>query len=251
MKEKNILTFDLEFWHNSGFLKKYLPENNNDGDYILESLEPILELLEKHGHLATFFVLGQVAEKYPELIKKIFDSGHEIASHGYSHTPLFELNEPQLKREVEITNAILEKITNSKPKGFRAPNFSLNKKTSWTKEILGNYFQYDSSNHPLKFPAARMPIQEIPPSLGGIYFRALPLKLYIFAAKIFSKYKIPVIYFHSYELFESAPKINSAPWFKKKIKYIGTKNAWKKFEKLMEKYKFISIEQYLNENPSD
>lgn len=253
MKGKFILTFDLEFWYNSGFLNKYLlPEEKNSlTDYIIESIEPILELLKQHGHKATFFVLGKVAEKYPELIKKIFDEGHEIASHGYSHTPLFELNELQLRKDVELTNAILEKITNSKPRGFRAPNFSLNKKTLWAGKILENYFQYDSSGHPLKFSSLQIPIQKISPSLGGIYFRALPLKLYFLAVKTFSKYKIPVIYFHPYELFESAPKINSAPWLKKKIKYIGTKSAWKKFEKLMEKYQFISIKQYLNENPSD
>ncbi len=247
MKEKIILTFDLEFWYNSGFLKKYVSENDKRSrDYITQSTMPILDLLKKFNHRATFFVLGQVAEKYPELIKKISDDGHEIASHGYSHKSLFDLDKTTFQKEIELTNNILKNVIGTEPKGFRAPNFSLNKKNLWAKEILENYFQYNSSSHPLKFFAIPMQIPEIFPSLGGIYFRMLPLKLYILMAKFFSKYKVPVLYFHPYELFESAPRINSAPWYMKKIKYIGVKKAWKKFKKIMDKYEFISIQQYLD-----
>lgn len=248
MERKIVLSFDLEFWHNSGFLKKYLPkEKNLLVDYIIESTEPILELLKKHGHLATFFVLGRVAEKYPELIKKIYDSGHEIASHGYSHKPLFDLNEVTFQKEIELTNNILKNITEAEPKGFRAPNFSLNQETKWALKIIEKNFRYDSSLDPLNFSKFSMPVLEIPPSLGGIYFRILPLKLYLFLAKLLSKQKIPVLYLHPYELFESSPKINSAPWHKKKIKYWGTKTAWYKFEKLLKERDSISIEEYLNE----
>ncbi len=247
MKEKFILTFDLEFWYNSSFLKKYLSENKiSPKDYIVESAEPILDLLNKYGHKATFFVLGRVAEKYPELIKKINDSGHEIGSHGYSHRPLFELNEEKFEKEIETTGNILKKITGKDPRGFRAPNFSLDEKTKWALKIIKKYFQYDSSRNPLNFSKLSMPIPEIPPSLGGIYFRILPLKLYLFLANILSKQSPPVLYFHPYELFESSPKINAGPWYKRKIKYWGTKTAWKKFEKLMERLDFISIEQRLD-----
>lgn len=254
---KAILTFDLEFWHNSKFLKKYLPENINQvEDYIKESIEPLLSLLDKHHQRATFFVLGEVAEKYPEIIKEISKSGHEIASHSYSHKPLWDLGKKDFEKEIELSKNILKNIIDKDPKGFRAPNFSLNKKTKWALRILKKHnFQYDSSLHPLSPSLSpskiRGQIAEIPPSLGGIYFRILPLKLYLFLIKYISKGKIPVLYFHPYEFFESAPKLKSAPWYKRKVKYWRTKNAWKKFEKLMKKYKFISIEQYLHENSSD
>ncbi len=243
------MTFDLEFWHNSGFLKKYLPKDKNfSKDYIIESTEPILDLLNKYGHKATFFVLGRVAEKYPELIKKINNSGHEIGSHGYSHCSFFELNEEKLEKEIEITNTILKKITGKNPKGFRAPNFSLGEKTKWALKIIKKHFQYDSSLNPLSFSKLSMPVPEIAPSLGGIYFRILPLKLYLFLANLLSKQKPPVLYFHPYELFESSPKIDAGPWYKRKIKYWGTKTAWKKFEKLMGGFRFISYENFINQS---
>jgi peptidoglycan/xylan/chitin deacetylase (PgdA/CDA1 family) len=250
-KSKAILTFDLEFWYNSKFLKKYLPEDKKQlEDYTKKTIMLLLDLLKKYNQRVTFFVLGQLAEKYSNLIKKISDLKHEIASHGYSHKTLWELDEKSFEGEIKLSKEIIKNIISKEPKGFRAPNFSLNKKTKWALEVLKKHnFSYDSSIHPLKPYYAQKTIKEIYPSLGGIYFRILPLGLYLLLVKILSKTKIPVLYFHPYELFESSPRLKSAPWHKRKIKYWGTKNAWKKFEKLMKKFEFISIEQYLNENP--
>jgi len=252
MKPKAILTFDFEFWYNSQFLKKYLPKDKSfSGDYIEESIEPILNLLTQYNQKATFFVLGQIAEKNPEIIKRIFQAGHEIASHGYSHKLLNELEPKEFEEEIIKTNQIIEKIVNQKPIGFRAPAFSLNNQTKWALEILNKYnFQYDSSIHPLLFKKTfnNSFLKELSCSLGGIYFRLLPLKIYVYLTKLFSKTEIPIVYFHPNELFESAPQIQSGPWWKTKIKYIGTKNALTKFEKLLKKFNFISIKQYLDEN---
>lgn len=252
MKPKAILTFDFEFWYNGEFLKKYQPENKDKlDDYAIESIIPLLDLLKKYNQRVTFFVLGQLAEKYPELIKKIFFHQHEIASHGYSHRVLEELGPGEFEKEILKTNQIIEDIIGQRPIGFRAANFSLTKKTKWALKILNKYdFKYDSSIYPLRFSKISNQILETPSSLGGIYFRILPLKLYIFLIKHLSRTRIPILYFHPYELFESAPRINSAPGYKRRIKYWGIKNAWKKFEKLMEIFDFVSIEQYLHENTS-
>lgn len=246
MKSKTILTFDLEFWHNSQFLEKYSPQDKRTSDdYIKESIEPILNLLIQYNQKATFFVLGQVAEKYPEIIKQIFESGHEIASHGYSHKSLINLSKDEFEKEIIKTNQILEKIINQKPIGFRAPNFSINNKTKWALKILRKHnFQYDSSVSPLSiYKTMADPIKEMPPSLGGIYFRILPLKIYLYLTKHTSKTKLPILYFHPYEFFDLAPKIKTAPWLMRKIKYWGTKKAWKKFEKLIKKIDCYSIKQ--------
>lgn len=248
--KKLVLTFDLEFCYNGEFVKRYLPKDKSSlEDFVEKPTKVVLELLKRYNQRATFFVLGQLAEKYPELIKKISDSGHEVSSHGYSHKALDELSKDEFEKEIQLSKNIIKNIINKEPKGFRAPNFSLNKKTGWALEILGkNGFQYDSSIHPLKLSNIPGEILEIPPSLGGIYFRIFPLKLYLFLIKHISKTEVPVLYFHPYELFAEAPQINSLPWLKRKIKYYGMKNAFKKFEKLMEKFDFISIKQYLNEN---
>ncbi len=250
-KKKIILTFDLEFWYNSKFLKKYLSQNEDPpNDYVRESVEPILNLLKQHNQKVTFFVLGQIAERHPELIKKIFQSGHEIASHGYSHTILSQLGKDGFEREIEKTNQIIEQIIGQKPTGFRAPNFSLNNKTKWAFDILKKHgFKYDSSIHPFSFKKNfQYSLKELPPSLGGIYFRAFPFWFYLILVRIFSKTDSPVIYLHPHELFDSAPRIESAPRFLKKIKYWGTKSALDKFEKLLKKFKCISIKEHLNES---
>ncbi len=254
MKQRLILTFDLEFWYCSGFMKKHLPDEaltENQNDYTEKSIDPILELLAKNQNYATFFVLGKVAQKYPQLIKKIHEAGHEIASHGFSHRTLGELDRECSEKEIKLCQEILKNVTGEAPKGFRAPDFSLNKKTSWAKEILEKNFLYDSSAHPIFTKKVAPGIKEIFPSLGGFYFRVLHLKIYIFFVKHCSKNNVPVLYFHPNELFDFMPKIESGPWIKRKIKYLGTKNAWKKFQRLLEHFNFISIEQYLNENTTD
>ncbi len=230
MKKKIILTFDLEFWHNSEFLKNYVPPNiGSQPDYVLESALPILELLKNKGIKAIFFVLGKLAEKYPDLIKKISDEGHKIASHGYSHKSLRDLKEKDFEKEVALTNEILKKITGEYPSLFRPPAFSL--KNKWALDVLKKYNLTCVSKRPA--------------FAGGIYFRIMPLKLFLYYLKMASRNKIPILYFHPYELFESSPRINSGPWLKRKIKYLGTKTAWEKFKKLMERCDFISIKQYL------
>lgn len=253
MKNKAILTFDFEFWYNRKFLRKYLSGKENElNDHIEKSTMLLLNILKRYNQRATFFVLGQLAEKYPEIIKKISQSDHEVGSHGYSHQTLRELGPKKFEEEIKLSKKIIKKIIKKNPKGFRAPNFSLNKKTKWALKILKkNNFQYDSSLHPLKNFKFSSSITEIPPSLGGFYFRLLPLKLYLILLKSTSKTKIPVVYLHLHDLFDFLPKINSAPLFRKKIAYYGTKYALKKFEKLLKKFNFISIEQYLHENSSN
>ncbi len=232
MKKKVVLSFDLEFWYNSEFLKKYVPLCvENQPDYVLESTLPLLDLLKENGIRATFFVLGKLAEKYPTLIQKIFDEGHEIASHGYSHKSLKDLNEKDFEKEVVLTSEVLKKIVGQYPIWFRAPAFSLKKDNKWASDILKKHNLKNLSKRPI--------------FSGGVYFRIMPLKLFMYYLKAASGNETPILYFHPYELFESAPKIESAPWLKRKIKYFGTKFAWKKFIKLMEKFDFISIQQYL------
>lgn len=251
MKSKAILTFDLEFWHNGEFMAKYCPSGDclrQEKDFVEESTQAILDLLKEHGQKATFFVLGELAEKYPSLIKEISERGHEIACHGYRHQPLYNFDADGLSQEIERSINILQGITHQKPKGFRAPNFSLNSKTDWAIEILKKHFQYDSSFHPLSGQKKYNGLNGLPASLGGFYFRLLPLSLYVFLAKRLTRSPLPVLYFHPHEFFDWTPKIKFGPWHRRKIKYVGTETAWPKFKKLQKKFSFISFEQYFDEN---
>ena len=245
--QKAILSFDLEFWYNSEFLKKYLPPDGAGlPDLVEESLYPLLDLLSQYNIKATFFVLGRLAEKYPHLIKRIANLGHEVASHGYSHKTLRDLNEIEFEKEIKASCQIIYQIIGQKPLGFRAPNLSLNNQTKWALRILEKYnFKYDSSLSPLSTSKIEGPIKEILPSLGGIYFRVFPLKIYLYLLKLTTKHRLPVLYLHPHELYNFVPELKSIPWLKKKIKFWGTKYSFKKFEKLLKEFNFVSIDKYL------
>ncbi|MDD5589689.1 MAG: polysaccharide deacetylase family protein [Candidatus Portnoybacteria bacterium] len=266
IKPKIILTFDLEYWHESIFLKRYLSGAIEEN--ISESVKDLLALLKKFNASATFFILGKLAEKYPEAVKEI-SLGHEIASHGFSHLPLHLLNEKEFEEEIIQTNAILKNITGQNPSGFRAPAFSLNKKTSWALDVLiRQEFKYDSSVFLFKngiygetdFLAVSRPnLKSLPPAVykksflkipvaGGIYWRFLPYFIFKFFIKRMAKKETPVIYFHNHELFGINKQIKKnikCPFWKKWLKFKGVGNILK-FEKLLKDFQCVSIKERFN-----
>lgn len=277
MKPKAILTIDLEFWYNGDFFKKHFSQDAilRHSDRIKEEVAPLLKLLTKYNIKATFFVLGQLAEKYPEVIKLIADLGHEIASHGYSHTSLNDLSPITFEAEIQKTDKILTDILNKKILGYRAPAFSVNHKTKWALPILkDNGYLYDSSIFPMRTgyyginltpfnpyrPSwgkineidAQNNFLEIPqtvfnsgpikiPIAGGIFFRTLPINLYIALLQATAKQRIPVLFFHPHELQPFIPDIKTSK-FRKKLKYFGVEKSWGKFEQLLQEFEFGSIQ---------
>ena len=227
----------MEFWYDTKFLEEYLPEKPKD--YLLESVWPVLKLLEKYNTCATFFTTGKVMEKYQALIKKIHSQGHEIASHGYSHKVLEKLGEEKFAQDMQKFVELQKQILGEKPKGFRAPCFSLNKKNSWALPILAKLgFKYHSGRTAL----VNSPLKEVPVGFsGGVYFRLLPL---FFFQRILKRKKI--IYLHPHELYKDTPVIKGAPGFKRFLKYYKVKDSLQKFEKLLQSFRFISIERFLN-----
>lgn len=283
MKIKTLLSVDLEDWYTSAYLRKFVTKNNICSK-IVESTIPILDLFEKKNVKATFFVLGDIAEKFPDLIKKISTNGHEIASHGYSHTPLWYLTPEKFREELKMTNLIIEKIIKQKPIGFRAPYASLNNRTSWVVDILEEEgFIYDSSIFPMKTPIygiSKAPkkiykissnniyvnspsakIIEVPftvisfgfikiPCTGGIYGRIISLKMLKYFLKIASKKNGVVnFYFHPWETFLDIPKIN-VPFFNKFVSYFNIKNYLKKVEFLLDIFECNTFKNYIENNLS-
>jgi len=280
MKPKIILTIDLEFWYNSEFLKNYLPKDKSAlPDTVVPATEKLLKLLKQKNCTATFFVLGKLAEKYPELIKKIQSHGHEIGNHGYTHLALWDLDAENAEEEIKKSTEILTKITGNPPVAFRAPRCSLNNKTKWFLLVLQkNNYTCDSSifpafhlmkegggisNHPYKISFEnvtkidnRSPILEFPiavkkiaglniPVAGGIYFRLLPFSLFSAGLRSLARKSTSVIYLHQHELNPAIPKVR-APWLKKKLLYWGKKKTFKKFEKLLDNFECVSLKEYMN-----
>ncbi|MFA4833288.1 MAG: polysaccharide deacetylase family protein [Patescibacteria group bacterium] len=274
---KIILSFDLEFWYNSYFLRKYLDKSAiaNQPDLITESLLPVLDLLKVKGISATFFITGKVAEKYPEIVEKIA-MDHEVAAHSYNHEILYDKKFKDYFEDIRRNKDILEKIIGKKILGFRAPCFSLNKQTLYLVKILEELgFEYDSSLMPANIglygvnKASHLPFRlsqdnffddskgkiiEFPlntfcgmPISGGFYFRFIPYFIYKrLARRQLAKKNYFVFFCHPHEFFNFIPDVKAPRW-KLKLKYWGVKNSFKKLERFIDDFEFINFRDYLHD----
>jgi polysaccharide deacetylase family protein (PEP-CTERM system associated) len=274
------LTFDLEYWWSSELLKRV---NLTEKKPILEEAsELILGLLAEHGTRATFFVLGSVAEKNPQLIRRIHQEGHEIAAHGYSHKNVFDFHPENFKDEVQKVTEILSTITSERPLGFRAPNFSFDERTVWAYDVLREFgYKYSSSVFPFKtklygvpkaplkpyspssesillhdpqgefieFPATVFQIlgKNIPIS-GGFYFRLLPVWLIKFCLTKVIKKRPAVFYLHMRDLYEDVPRLRNLPLRAQIFHYLGIKRSLPKFESLLTRFEFRPVREVLDLN---
>lgn len=195
---------------------------------VVNNVDVILNICEKNNVKGTFFILGEVAEKYPEMVKNIDSSGHEIGVHGYKHSQIYKLSPEKLREHLFRSVNILGDITGKEVYGFRAPAFSINKKTAWALNVISDCgFKYDSSIFPspsfrygwkdftkdisrIELGASKSLI-EVPLSVirllgrdipvgGGGYLRYFP---YIWTKRALMsviRYRPAVIYLHPYEL---------------------------------------------------
>ena len=266
---KNIFTVDLEDWYQGNELVK-LKDKSLYEDRIDLSTNILLELLEKYKIEATFFVLAHTIEKKPELLKKIYNAGHEIASHGYSHELVYNQSKKEFFNETERSKKILEDITGSKVSGYRASNWSITEKSLWAIDILKELdFEYDSSIYPTKnylYGIPNAPIEpyyhsngllEIPPSVykflnfkipfsGGFFLRALPSFLVeFFLNRINHSGKFVLFYIHPWELDDLQPKNLKLPLKNKIIHYHRINKTKSKLCKIFNSRDFTNIEKML------
>ena len=272
----NLLGIDFEDWFHPELVQKYI-SNKKIEPKVIEGIDKIINLLHKYDTKATFFVVGELLKFKPELLDTILENGHEIGFHTMKHTRIDTDNFKEIFRKEIKEFAIL---TNGKSKGFRAPSFSLNEKSSWVIDILNeNHYLYDSSVVPAKtnlygIPnASRKPyrissqsleknsddakIIEFPlmvtkffgktiPAGGGFYLRTLPFHTIKKCIESYEKQDIPgIFYVHSWELTpEYMPKMKLS---KKDnfVTYHNLEKVPKKMSELLENYDFTSFEEYI------
>ncbi len=218
----NAFSVDLEDWYQG--IELPFDSWNKHTDRIRKGLDPLLELLEKHNTKATFFTLGWIGEKYPDLIKQIADAGHEMASHGYSHEKVYDLSPDAFREEISKTKKILEDISGTEVVSFRAPFFSITNKSLWALDILKEEgYTIDCSISPVKtwrygisttpdeiFTIKENGLTEFPVStfklltknlgIGGAYFRLFPYMLTSNGLKQRVKEgKVNMFYIHPWE----------------------------------------------------
>lgn len=235
----NALSFDVEEYFHAEAFGRVVRREQWPGleSRVVASTKLVLDILERSGTAATFFVLGWVAERHPALIRDIHARGHEVACHGYGHDMITRLSPSEFAEDVRRAKAILEDTVGGSVIGYRAPTFSVVRETLWSLQILAETgFQYDSSIFPIvhdrygipdatRFPhrvAVRpgVEIAEFPlstvggfgwrvPVAGGGYFRILPYAATCRAIRhVNNREGQPaIVYLHPWELDLGQPRL--------------------------------------------
>lgn len=268
----NVLTVDVEDWYHVCGVSGAAAVPPRESWRVRDNLLKILALLAEHGRKATFFILGSVAENDPSLAPLIFSAGHEIASHGYSHALVSDLTPAQFLDELQHTERILAAQTGVRPVGYRAPQWSLSKKTGWAFAILREQgYLYDSSLNPLPFVGDRngsrtayrltgegAGLWEIPPMVtrswignlptgGGWGFRFFPFGIICTTIEAFNRENSPaVLYLHPREVDPDGQRLSLPPL--KSFAAYGTKaDASHRLSELLRRYRFITLKELVTE----
>ncbi len=269
---RNALSIDVEDWfcvHNlSDVIKR--EDWPKCEQRIQKSLTRILGILEEKKVRATFFVLGWIAQRHPELVRMINRQGHEIATHGLSHRLLTELTPEQFEEELKLSLQLIEKNTGKKVIGHRAPSFTMTEKTLWALDILARHgLKYDSSVFPVSFhPDYGVPdaplapykiteeVWEFPlsvvkimgrniPISGGGYFRILPYSFVRYGIRRANLEGRPVVfYLHPWELDPDQPRLK-LPLSKRFRHYKNLDKTERRFTRLLDEFEFAPIREVL------
>lgn len=264
----NILTFDIEEWFHIMDNKSTRTINQwkNYESRIHNNMERILFILKKTDQRATFFCLGWIAEKYPEIIRQIVNHGYEIGSHTRMHQLVYEQKPEEFRRDVEHSIKTLEDVSGQKIKYFRAPGFSIREDNKWAFQIISEMgIEVDSSIFPCNrahggFPSysSQVPsilqhegikLKELPINFttlmgkpiifsGGGYFRLLPYSL-IKHWTANSGYVMT--YLHPRDFDSKQPVISDLSMIRKFKTYVGLKNAQSKLEKWLSDFEFLDV----------
>lgn len=270
---RSVFTVDLEDWlYSDEFddrVGSSIRESRRKRLYI--NVDYLMNLLGKTRVKATFFVLGKLAFEEPELVRLVYDHGHEIACHGFMHTSIGQLGKAGFRIDLEKSIDAIGKACGMRPRGFRAANFSINAKTNWAYEVLNDFgFAYDSSIQPIRIhpgygvpDALLMPhyhdsgIIEIPlscavisgvriPCSGGGYFRHYPYRIFSsLKEKVIRQGRPFIFYIHPWEL-GSVQNQGGESLAARYRKYHNINRVAARLERLLCECNFISMSDLLD-----
>lgn len=234
-RPRNAMTIDVEDYFQVSAFAPYIARGDWDAREcrVERNVDRILALLAERGTRATFFTLGWVAERYPQLVHRIVAGGHELASHGYGHERASDLSPEAFRADVGRAKRLLEDIGGHEVLGYRAPSFSIGERNLWAFDVLRDCgYRYSSSVYPIRHDHYGMPnsprfaypvregLLEVPvttlrlrgrnwPSSGGGYFRLLPYALsrWLIGQVNQRDQQSAVFYFHPWEIDAEQPRI--------------------------------------------
>ena len=269
----NAITVDVEDWFHICDIETVLPPSQWDRceSRVEKNVIKILQILSKNRVLGTFFVLGYVAQRLPEVVKMIADEGHELASHGFDHVQVYKMTPDEFKRDLIRSRMVIQEVVGDQVFGYRAPEWSIRKgsrNSLWALPILAaNGFRYDSSIAPLRIigipNAPRIPytistdhgkIEEFPPLVkntwagnlpvgGGWGLRIFPYGMIRRAIEEMNGHGIPaVIFLHPSEFDPNPPRI-PLPLVKRFVCRGKIKSTEERVERLLGEFPFGAIRE--------
>ena len=277
MKEpiQNALTIDVEDYFQVAALAEAVRYDDwSSMEYRVEAnTDRILALFERAGVKATFFTLGWVAERSPELVKRIAAQGHEVASHGYSHQLIYNQTPDVFKEETRRSKVILEDILGAPVTGYRAASYSITNQSRWALDILAEQgFTWDSSIFPVHHDRYGMPgtprwphrlttdkgyeLAEFPlstfklpgytlPIAGGGYFRLFPYWFSRYGLVAINREGRPfVFYLHPWEVDPGQPRLD-VKWFSRFRHYNNLDVCEQRLARLLSDFRFTTMSQVL------
>jgi polysaccharide deacetylase family protein (PEP-CTERM system associated) len=269
-----VMSVDVEDWFHVENLKSVIDRGswNQQSPRVERNVDRLLELMAHHGNVrCTWFVLGWVAERWPAVVRRIADAGHEVASHGFHHHLLDNLSPKSFRADVQRSKDLLEEICGAPVSGYRAPSFSIK---PWALPILQEVgFEYDSSYFPtlghdrygrLEGLALETPVAEVLPGFfeisissislaslvlpwgGGGYFRLLPYPIFRAGARRILRSGRPYIfYIHPWEIDADQPRpggLRPVPRFRH---YVGLGQCEERLARLVDEFEWTTMGELL------
>lgn len=235
---------------------------------VAANVDRVLQLCSDHGARATFFVLGWIAQRHQELVKRIAAAGHEVASHGWDHRRVTHQTPAEFRRSVRETKALLEDQVGRETLGFRAPSFSIVAGREWALDVLlEEGYRYDSSLFPVRRPGYGYPgggrdpytirraagdLAEFPPATwrrwgrnlpagGGAYLRILPFRVVRDAVRDYDRRgACATLYLHPWEVDPEQPRL-AVPLLARLRHYTGLRRTLPRLKQLLAEFRFTAI----------
>lgn len=272
MTIKNALTIDVEDYFQVSAFEKVIDRNTwEDQEHRVEAnMAKILQMLADNNIRATFFTLGWLADRYPSMVESIVAEGHELASHGYGHQRVWDLEPEQFREDVDRTKKLLEDVGGVSIIGYRAPSYSINRRNLWAIDILAQTgHKYSSSIYPgshdhYGFPGAprfvfresKSGLIEIPittckimnrlvPAAGGGFFRLYP---YLLSRQLIRSVNresgdATVFYFHPWEVDPGQPRQPNVPVKTRFRHYLNLRKMSDRLERLLQDFNWGRMDE--------
>lgn len=270
---KVALSIDVEDWFHSANVKSVVDRDAWEKCELRveRNTMRMIEILKEHNARATFFVLGWIAEKCPQLVRTIVEAGHELASHGYNHELVYSLAPSRFRSDVLRSKQYLEDLTGKQIRGYRAPCFSI---TDWAIPILHELgFDYDSSFVPAithdRYGALNRPAEPIillrdgfyeicisclrlgksgVPWGGGGYFRLLPYWLWLQGVRMIMRSGAPyVFYLHPWEIDADQPRPAGMSFINRFRQRINLECCEKRFATLVKEFEGVTLSETIDQ----